>query len=279
MLGAKIAGIAENEVHVAGGPKLRAACIVDGRGYAPSPALALGFQKFLGQEVRCARPHGESAPVIMDAAVSQDDGYRFVYTLPLSPDRLLIEDTYYADGAAFDANLLRGKIARYAAGRGWPMAEVVREEHGVLPVVLAGDIDAFWAGIPSHAAPIGVRAALFHPTTGYSLPDAVRLADALAGLPELTTAAVRRFVEAHSKRLWRERGFYRLLNRMLFLAAKPDERRIILQRFYRLPEGLISRFYAASSTSADKARILIGRPPVSIGRALAVLPAASARPG
>jgi lycopene beta-cyclase len=279
MLGTRIAGIAENEVHIADGQAVRAPCIIDGRGYAPSPALTLGFQKFLGQEVRCAGSHGERAPVIMDAAISQDDGYRFVYTLPLGPDRLLIEDTYYADRAELDADLLRGKIARYAAERGWHIAEVVREEHGVLPVVLAGDIDAFWADILPHAAPIGLRAALFHPTTGYSLPDAVRLADALAGLPELTTAAVRPFVEAHSKRLWRERGFYRMLNRLLFLAAKPDERRMVMQRFYRLPEGLISRFYAASSTSADKARILIGRPPVSIGRALAALPAASARPG
>lgn len=279
MLGARIAGIAENEVHLASGSTLRAACIIDGRGFAPSPALTLGFQKFLGREVRCARPHGESAPVIMDAAISQDDGYRFVYTLPLGPDRLLIEDTYYADGAELDVDLLRGKIARYAAERGWLIAEVVREEHGVLPVVLAGDIDAFWADIPTQAAPIGLRAALFHPTTGYSLPDAVRLADALAGLPELTTEAVRRFVEAYSKRLWRERGFYRMLNRLLFLAAKPDERRMVMQRFYRLSEGLICRFYAASSTSGDKARILIGRPPVSIGRALAALPAASARPG
>jgi lycopene beta-cyclase len=284
VLAARISDLDEAGLRIIGGRKLRAPCVIDGRGYEPSAALVLGFQKFLGQEVRCASPHGERAPVIMDAAVSQDDGYRFVYTLPLAPNRLLIEDTYYANGADLNATLSRGRIADYAASRGWRIVEVVREERGVLPVVLAGDIETFWAdsskpldGNRVPAAPIGVRAALFHPTTGYSLPDAVRLADVLAALPSLTTAAVRAAVEERSKRLWRERGFYRLLNRMLFLAAKPHERYEVLQRFYTLPERLISRFYAASSSAADKARILIGRPPVSLRRALASLPEASAR--
>jgi lycopene beta-cyclase len=277
-LGNGVAALDAGAIHLRDGRTLRARCIIDGRGYASSPALVLGFQKFLGLELRCAEPHGETVPVIMDASVSQDDGYRFVYTLPLSADRILIEDTYYADGAELDVNLLRQKIASYAAGRGWRVAGELREEKGVLPVLLAGNIDAFWANIPPYEAPIGLRAALFHPTTGYSLPDAVRLADELAVLPSLATNSVRQFVEARSKRLWRERGFYRMLNRMLFLAAEPGQRYEVLQRFYRLPEALIARFYAAASTGTDKARILIGRPPVSLRRALASLPEASAWP-
>jgi lycopene beta-cyclase len=42
-----------------------------------------------------------------------------------------------------------------------------------------------------------------------------------------------------------------------------------MQRFYSLRQPLIERFYRAGSTNADKARILIGRPPVSIFRVLA----------
>jgi lycopene beta-cyclase len=277
VLGGLVTGLDEEMVHFQAGT-LVAPCIIDGRGYAPSPSLVLGFQKFLGVELACAEPHGETAPVIMDALVSQDDGYRFVYTLPLGPDRILVEDTYYADGALLDVNLLRGKIAAYANARGWRIAGTLREEAGVLPVVLAGNIEKFWADIPEHSAPLGLRAALFHPTTGYSLPDAVRLADGLAALPSLTTRAVRKLVEEQSKRLWRQRAFYRMLNRMLFLAAEPAQRYAVLQRFYRLPEALIARFYAGASTGADKARILMGRPPVSIRRALASLPEASAWP-
>ena len=44
----------------------------------------------------------------------------------------------------------------------------------------------------------------------------------------------------------------------------------------RLRQPLIERFYAARSTMADKARILCGKPPVSIMRALSALAGQSA---
>ena len=62
--------------------------------------------------------------------------------------------------------------------------------------------------------------------------------------------------------------FLRLLNRMLFRAAKPEERYTVLQRFYGLNQGLIERFYAGTLTWRDKARILIGKPPVPVSKAL-----------
>jgi lycopene beta-cyclase len=58
---------------------------------------------------------------------------------------------------------------------------------------------------------------------------------------------------------------------MLFGAARPDERWRVFARFYRLDEALIERFYAGRSTLADRARILCGRPPVPLSRALGAL--------
>jgi lycopene beta-cyclase len=58
---------------------------------------------------------------------------------------------------------------------------------------------------------------------------------------------------------------------MLFRAAQPERRYRILERFYRLPEPLIERFYAARSTALDKVRVLSGRPPVPITAALGCL--------
>ncbi len=55
---------------------------------------------------------------------------------------------------------------------------------------------------------------------------------------------------------------------MLFRAAEPAQRYRILERFYRLPEPLIGRFYAGQSTLLDRLRILLGKPPVPIGRAI-----------
>ena len=55
---------------------------------------------------------------------------------------------------------------------------------------------------------------------------------------------------------------------MLFRAAEPDRRYQVLERFYRLAPDLIARFYAAESRRTDQLRILSGRPPVPIGRAM-----------
>ena len=50
--------------------------------------------------------------------------------------------------------------------------------------------------------------------------------------------------------------------------ADPAERYRVLRRFYTLAPGLIERFYAGQSTYADKLRILSGKPPVPLGRAV-----------
>lgn len=248
--------------------------MIDGRGVRRSAQLALGFQKFLGQELRLQQPHGLQVPIIMDASVAQKDGYRFVYVLPLSVDSLLIEDTYYADGDAVAPEALRANIQRYAEGRGWAIREVLREEQGVLPIVLSGDIAAFWGearGVPQS----GLSAALFHPTTGYSLPDAVRLADHLVALDRWDAGSLFAAIRDYSTLQWRRRGFFRLLNRMLFMAGPADRRWAVMQRFYRLREPLIQRFYAAELTAWDRLRIVSGKPPVPVGEALRALAASN----
>ena len=270
-LGVEALEVKAEMVRLVDGRKLAAPLVIDARGPRRSRRLALGWQKFLGQEVRLEAPHGLTRPIVMDATVAQLDGYRFLYVLPLGPDCLLVEDTRYSDGPALDRTQLAADIAAYAAVQGWRVAKVLREEVGVLPIALAGDIDAYWAESEGAAADAGMRAALFHPTTGYSSPDAARQAELIAALPRLTTAAARAALIDMSKTVWRDRSFYRLLNRMLFRAAEPGQRYRVLERFYRLPQPLIERFYAGEATLADKARILSGKPPVPIRKALSCI--------
>lgn len=267
-LGTSVTTVAPTEVVLADGRRLKATAVIDGRGPTATPDLALGFQKFVGVEVRLAEPHGLEAPIIMDARVDQAGGYRFLYTLPFDERTLLIEDTRYTDGDALDRNVFRQGVLDYAASQGWTIEAVLREEDGVLPVALDGDIKAHLSRWEATALS-GLRAGLFHPTTGYSLPDAVRLADRLAG--DFQSATVSADIHRYAHDVWGKRGFYRLLNRMLFRAARPEERYRILERFYRLPQPLIERFYAAGSSLADKARILSGKPPVPLGAALTCL--------
>jgi lycopene beta-cyclase len=271
--GTPVADLGHDRVVLADQRVLRARAVIDARGPAAGDALVMGWQKFLGHEVELDEPHGLKGPIVMDATVDQLDGYRFLYVLPFSDTRLLIEDTRYSDGESLDRDQIRQDLAAYVHQQGWRIRTLLREEHGVLPIALGGDIDLWWRETPTAA--VGLRAALFHPVTGYSLPDAARLADEVADLPDLTSESVRTLVEARSKAAWRERRYFRMLNRMLFRASAPEKRYRVMERFYRLPQPLIERFYAARASLADKARILIGKPPVPIGAALASLPESS----
>jgi lycopene beta-cyclase len=270
-LGTDVAKVKPDGIEMANGERIEARAVIDGRGDPGGSHLDVAFQKFLGLFARLAEPHGLSGPILMDATVEQVDGYRFVYTLPFSETEVLIEDTYYADEPDLDHHRLRQDIEDYATKQGWVIAAITGEEKGVLPITLGGDIDAFWAEGSDGVARSGMRGAFFHPTTGYSLPEAVRLADEVAGISDLEGASLFELTHRRSKDLWRGTGYYRLLNRMLFRAAEPEQRYRIFERFYGLSEGLIRRFYAGRLHWIDKVRILTGKPPVPIHRALKCL--------
>ncbi len=264
-----ISEVCEASVALEDGQVIEAPCIIDGRGFRPDEALILGFQKFIGLELELREPHGEAVPTIMDASVEQFDGYRFVYTLPFDEQTVLIEDTRYSDHSSLDEKSIVADIKDYARSKGWKIKKVVRQENGVLPITLGHDFERFWRNRPAGIAPIGLRAALFHPTTGYSLPNSVKLADKIAAMQgTMTTGAVRDLVEAHARQLSRRQSFYRFLNRMLFKAAEPGLRWKVLSRFYKLSQGLIERFYSENLTFADRSRILIGKPPVPVSAAI-----------
>jgi len=250
------------------GSRIEARQVIDARGVGDLDALDCGWQKFVGQALRIEGGHGLTQPIVMDATVEQLGGYRFVYCLPFDAETVFVEDTYYSDEATLDVAAVRERIAAYAAARGWEVAGVEREETGWLPVVMAGDFEAVWPK-EDGVARIGVRAGRFHATTGYSLPDAVRTAAALPALVDRADlAAVFRNEAAAS---WRRQRFYRMLGAMLFRAAEPGQRYRVFQHFYRLSPGLIARFYAGASTAKDKLRILSGKPPVPVGKAIAAL--------
>ncbi|MGY4395107.1 lycopene beta-cyclase [Sphingomonas sp. UYAg733] len=268
MTGRKVIGTSPRAVVLADGDRVEAKGVIDARGPGDLGLLDLGWQKFLGREFDLAAPHELTRPMVMDATIEQIDGYRFVYCLPFAATRMFVEDTYYSDGPTIDREALGARIDAYVDGRGWQVDRVVREETGVLPVAMGGDFEEYWRSGGNQVAKTGMRAGLFHPTTGYSLPDAVRLAALVTESTDLSGGALHDLTYRYARARWRERGFYRMLDKMLFRAAEPAERYRILERFYRLSPALIGRFYAGRSTMTDKARILIGKPPVPIGRAI-----------
>jgi len=255
--------------------KLSANCVLDARGFEPNENVFLGYQKFVGRTIRTKEPHGLKRPIIMDATVEQLGGYRFVYCLPFTEHEVLVEDTYYTDGAELSENEVTARIDDYINAKGWGDHELMRQEKGVLPITLAVDgWDAKMTQIIKGNPPlsIGIRGGYYHAVTGYSFPEAVKSAVLIADIVDINDPNFGEKIETemdlHEWDHFKEENFLRLLNRMLFRAAEPEERYTVLQRFYGLNQGLIERFYAGKLKWYDKLRILIGKPPVPVSKAL-----------
>lgn len=252
-------------VELGDGRRLEAPLVVDARGPARFESSGrVAYQKFLGLELELGAPHGLSHPVLMDARVPQTDGFRFFYLLPFGAQRVLVEDTYYSDEPDLDVRRLRAEVLSHAASRGFDVIGVARQESGVLPIP-ARSVNAPRSELP---LPAGYRGGWFHPTTGYSLPAASRVALHLA------SSLGKDPFGPEWQQLCREHGrqqrFFAFLNRLLFGAFRPEDRWNVLERFYALPEPTIARFYAMSTTAPDRARILCGRPPRGLSVRLAL---------
>lgn len=274
LLGARAHEVDADRVVLADGTVLAATLVIDARGPEPEAAghASCGFQKFVGLEVELAAPGGLDLPVLMDATVPQPDGFHFVYVLPFTDRRWLVEHTVYANDPLLDRADLRRRVLEQIAGRGLRIAEIVREEEGVLPLP--------WRPAPKGGDPTGVasrgplvvgyRGGWFHPVTGYSFPAAIRLAVAAAEAESLSAfrAAAGALWQAHE----RQASFGRLLNRLMFTAIRPTERWRLLARFYALPVETIERFYAMRSTTYDRLRLLAGRPPRGLSVRAALFP-------
>jgi lycopene beta-cyclase len=256
---ARAVDVGAHAVRLSDGHVLRADVVIDARGPA-RPAAATAFQKFVGLEVDLEDDGPWTAPVVMDATVPQLDGYRFVYVLPFTRRRVLVEDTFYSDGPELDAEHVARCALDYVTAQGARVAAVRRRESGVLPLPLGtGGVEPAAGGGPLR---IGYRAGFFHPVTGYSLPLAVRVARALAQAPSVLHMA--RALASLARHLAPQRRFGCLLNRLLFRAMRPAERWTALDRFYRMPEAIIARFYGSRTTALDRMRLLLGRPPAGV---------------
>lgn len=259
---APVAEVAVQKLRLEDGASFHASCVLDGRNDEIWRGRQ-GYQKFVGLNVHLEKPHGLTRPILMDAGVPQADGYRFFYILPWSSSGLLIEDTRYSATPEVDMDLFRTEIESYAASRGWKIASVEECETGSLAIPLS--TNGFFKAGPLK---IGVAGGFFHPVTGYSLPVAVELADRVSRLPRIELHAVRQTIANFRRERAGAVRFFCMLNRMMFMAAPPQERFRIFEHFYALPESTIQRFYAGNIQFHDTVRILCGRPPVRISAAL-----------
>jgi len=258
--GQSVDEMSSHQVRLSNGRTLRAHLVLDARGgeLADHHGCA-GYQKFIGCEIELPSAGASSLSVLMDATVEQTDGYRFVYTLPFSPTRILVEDTYFSRNKSFELNAARVRLRSHLAARGVASYVLVREEVGILPMPWGRPVDADPPG--DHPIAIGYRGGFFHPATGYSLARSVLVAEQLGRL--VASTQLRQLGQGFRGALARLRKswstddrFGRLLNRLAFGLAPPSWLRDrIFAPVYRLPAPVLARFYAGRTRLRDRLAI------------------------
>ena len=187
-----------------------------------------GYQKFLGQELQLHAPHGldradadgrhggagRRLPLRLRAAARRPT--RCWSRTPATPTAPSSTPTRCCAGTS-PTTRPRAAGAAHA---------VLREEQGVLPIALPAIAEAFWddAGGRAAVGPVRRRSSTRPPATRCRTRCA--LADRLALLPRSLLLRRRGMFAGDAQRTRCDTGahtaFFRLLNRMLFLAAAPD---------------------------------------------------------
>lgn len=268
IFGSSVTEVKGTTVTGANGSQWQANRVIDSRGWAKDAFPVAGYQKFVGLNLKLKKPHGLKAPILMDARVEQVDGFRFLYTLPWDELNLLVEDTHYSNDDHLDIPHYRKEILAYAKAQGWEIESIGEMEQGALALPSYSKRNFFSEKLSPHTAQLGVRAGLFHATTGYSIYDAVLGAEQLLNTIHLEADALETSLSRYSDERWEAQEFYRRLNNMLFFAAIPENRYKVLERFYQHDPDLISRFYAGKTSAQDKFRIMSGKPPIAMKQAI-----------
>lgn len=242
----------------------------------PTGAIEL-LQSFLGLEIETTRPvFDPQVATLMDfrcgpgpdrdflrGGRAGGDGLHFVYVLPTSPTRALVEHTTLGPGTV-PAAVRREAIATYLADH-WGLAptqhEVIREERGVLPMSTRVHPLDRGPGIRT----VGTAAGGIRPSSGYGFVRIQRHAQALA---EATVHATPLPAMGSSR--------HAVLDQLFLRALAVDPRgfdRTLLALARGTSADAFARFMGDASTVRDEAAVMrsLVRPGFLMGMAASSL--------
>ena len=170
-------------VTLADGTEVRADLVLDARGTKPGPDRAA--QTAYGLVVPAERAAAAGGPWFMDWRQDHGAGAHafpsFLYAVPLDADHTLLEETCLVGRPALGLDELRVRLERRLAERG----VVLHGDELVERVRFSVEAEPR-AARPSRRPPVdgpvplGARAGVMHPATGYSVAVSLRLAEAVA---------------------------------------------------------------------------------------------------
>lgn len=223
---------------------------VDTRPRARDAIRPVMLQSFLGREIECGAPvFDPNVARLMDFQLPEDGEVPFLYVLPTSPTRALIEITVLSKSRLPAGELisrLENAIAKQCGGHSH---EVLREEYGAIPMGISRpgpqEPGYVYAGVTSGSA----RA-----SSGYTFCRIQRWADAcaeslLAGGPPVGPLTDSRLV--------------RFMDHVFLQVLRANERlapEIFLRLFEKVPAHRLLRFLSDSPTLLDVLHIVAALP-------------------
>lgn len=238
--------------------RLRARVVFDSRpgepvrGEAGAEEVDL-LQHFVGWEVEAPRAVFDAeTPVLMDFAVSQARGLHFLYVLPFSATRALVETTYITPATLPDA-VYEADLREYLALR-FGLAEPA------LGFVERGAIPMTTRPVVPRAGPrvihLGLRGGLAKGSTGYAFQAIQGFSAALArelldrpGVPPTPPRPRPPAAEAMDRVL------------LSHLRRTPDRGpQIFVDLFEKLPADLMCRFLSDAARPLDYPRVMLASP-------------------
>lgn len=229
----------------------RADLVYDARGWDPDSAEARRnppalLQHFHGCVVECEKEvFDPETAVLMDFDLPQDKGLCFMYLLPLSTRRALLEPTWMTKDGPFDDKVYRDAIKMYLKSK-YDMMEytVVHEETGCLPM------DVRTAMTAEHCCiPLGIRGGLLKPSSGYGFAAMLRDAEAKAEA----------FALGKAPKIKPRSSFAHYMDKVFlsFMRRKPAEAPgVMLNLFERTQAEALARFLSDVPTTGDIFRVL-----------------------
>jgi len=218
----------------------------------PQRGAAVLWQSFSGHEIECEEDRFDPGVArLMDFSPSENGRITFLYLLPLSPRRALVEVTVLAPDPLGPEDLTEELAAFIRRQVGESSHAVLRSEHGVLPMGQA----AFDRGTDVSHVRVGVAAGGARAASGFAFQRIQRWANAcaaelIAGQPPLS----------HSSDPWITRAMDALFLRVL--RAHPERAPELFLALFALEDPRrIIRFMSDQAVVADYAAIILALPP------------------
>lgn len=260
-------------IHAADGSTERVRVVIDASGartpfvervHGRAPAHQVAYGVWLETP---GHPFDTNSATLMDfrpACPDEDDPPSFLYALPVSSERLFVEETSLAHRPAVSFDVLRERLEKRLQSRGLSGARRLGEEHCVIPMGLA---------LPAQRQPLvpfGAAASMVHPASGYSIAHVLRKADAVAGAiaERLGRDDVPSAIAAGNAAVWPrpDRASWELYAFGLesLVDMSPDETRSFFDRFFDLPDldwsGYLSGALAPSELGTVMTRLFRSLP-------------------